>query len=99
MDIVDYINNIKDEIEDSAKYIKKAMACKDRNSNHASRFAKMSEEELNHAAENVKMFEEDYSELDETEKGVLDDMHDSLISMYLDESAKVGIMQQTFARK
>lgn len=99
MDIVNYIDTIRDELEGADSYIRKAIVCKSEHPTWASMYAKMSEAELVHAVDNVKIFEDDFKSQDADVQDVLSGVHDSVISMYAEQSSRIKMMHQIYSDK
>lgn len=103
MDICYYVDQMKDELDGSIAYIKRAIHCKTLHPEWAALYASMSEAELGHADNLVKIFEDDYKletakiagETPEIYKAVYKDIND----MYAEQTAKIKYMHEVYKNK
>lgn len=96
MNVVYYVDGLRDELNDSEKYIKKAMDLKEKHPEWASIYVKMSEDELGHAQNLVKLFEIECKLIAEDEQKYFSDIHSSVMDMYIDQAAHIRMMHQTY---
>lgn len=94
-------DKLNEELCGAKEYVKLALEFKATNPNWSKMLIDMSSAELNHATNLYKMAEESYtstkSVYNETPK-YIKEIWDCIATMYLEKTAKVKFMQETYAK-